>query len=216
MSTTGVEVGGRQPAWQVARLMVATSLHYDARVNATAAVLPYAQRVRGELVAALSASAGAHLDDHALRQVFMPRALGGFQVDDPVATAVRARIAHIIERGPSLRAALAQLAPEGTPAEALRAAEAMDDADTTLDLLRTQGVRPRAYGLPDMGKPLADPLRPPCPARHLQRAYNSAAGRASLSDLLHQALPRDRARLRERACINVRVCVCTCEYARSL
>jgi hypothetical protein len=47
MSTEGLDVGGRQPAWQIARLVVASSLSFDARVNNTAVITPYAQRVIG-------------------------------------------------------------------------------------------------------------------------------------------------------------------------
>ena len=82
MSTGGLDVGGRQPAWQVARRVVASSLSFDACVNNTAVITPYAQRVKTALVAALSASAGtaplASLHEDCLAQIFMPRALGGF------------------------------------------------------------------------------------------------------------------------------------------
>ena len=61
MSEAALEVGGRQPAWQIGRLCVATSLNYDASVNSAAVIEPHAQRVRAGLVEALSASAGAEL-----------------------------------------------------------------------------------------------------------------------------------------------------------
>ena len=41
MSEATLEVGGRQSAWQIARFCVATSLHYDARVNAADSIEPY-------------------------------------------------------------------------------------------------------------------------------------------------------------------------------
>ena len=56
MANAGLDVGGRQPAWQIGRLCVATSLHYDARVNATADLEPYALMVRAGLVGGLGGS----------------------------------------------------------------------------------------------------------------------------------------------------------------
>ena len=194
LANTGLDIGGRQPAWQIARLVVANSLTYDARVNATALTEPFAQRVRSGLVAAMSASAGAPLDESRLAQVFLPRFLGGFEVSDPVASLPRARIAHIIERGPALRAALWALASTADEAS-IEEAEAIGDGGLCLDLLRGQGVMPGAHGIPGRGRPSSDPLRPPCPARHLQRSFNHAAGRATLARLLGNADERGRARL---------------------
>ena len=194
MANAGLDTGGRQPAWQIARLVVANSLTYDARVNATALTEPFAQRVRSGLIAALSASAGVPLVESTLEQVFLPRFLGGFEVNDPVASLPRARVAHIIERGPTLRAALRALAPHADESM-IAAAEAIEDGAHCLDHLRRQGVMPSAHGIPDRGRPSQDPLRPPCPARHLQRSFNHAAGRATLARLLASADGRGRARL---------------------
>jgi hypothetical protein len=66
MANDGLDFGGRQPAWQIARLVVANSLTYDARVTATDVFEPLAQRVKSRLVAALSAAAGAALGDSSL------------------------------------------------------------------------------------------------------------------------------------------------------
>jgi hypothetical protein len=194
MANAGLDIGGRQPAWQIARLVVANSLTYDARVNTTALTEPFAQRVRSGLVAAMSASAGTPLVESALDQVFLPRFLGGFEVNDPVASLPRARIAHIIERGPALRAALCALASLADAAS-IAEAEAIGDGAHCLDLLRGQGVVPGAHGIPGRGRPAQDPLRPPCPARHLQRSFNHAAGRSTLVRLQANADERGCARL---------------------
>ena len=194
MANSGLDIGGRQPAWQIARLVVASSLTYDARVTATAVVEPFAQRVRSELVAALSASAGAPLCDDSLAQVFMPRFLGGFQADDPAAVLPRARIAHVLERGPARRASFSSLAGDAASAD-IEAAEALSDDWRCLESLRAQGVVPGAHGIPGRGRASQDPLRPPCPAKHLQRSFNHAAGRAALESLQQRADARGNARL---------------------
>ena len=38
VANAGLDVGGWQPAWQIARLVVANSVVYDARVNSLAVV----------------------------------------------------------------------------------------------------------------------------------------------------------------------------------
>ena len=139
MSDATLEVGGRQPAWQIARLCVATSLHYDARVNAAESTEPYALRVRVGLVEALAASAGCVIDEVHLAQVFTARSLAGFQVDDPTAVLPRARVAHVIERGPELRQALREIAPTASNPE-ISEAEAMDDCSRCVALWCDQGV----------------------------------------------------------------------------
>jgi hypothetical protein len=77
----------------------------------------------------------------------------------------------------------------------IAAAEALEDGPHCLVSLQEQGVTPGAHGIPGRGRAPADPLRPPCPARHLQRSFNHAAGHAALARLRAQADDRGRARL---------------------
>ena len=125
----------------------------------------------------------------------MPRSLGGFQVEDPVAVLRRARVAHVIERGPALRRALTAIAPAAT-LEDIAAAETFDDCSECIVKLLGQGVCALALtvSLAGVVRQLTQ-LRPPCSARHLQRSYNIAAGRHALRQLLQDGDQRARARL---------------------
>ena len=98
------------------------------------------------------AAAGAGLDDRALDQIFLPRFLCGFQIDDPVASLPRARIARVIERRPMLRRALHGIAPSASD-NVICEAECIADGGHCLDLLRAHGVTNGACGILGRGRP---------------------------------------------------------------
>ena len=94
---------------------LANALSYDARICNAAHHGPFAARLLGEIVAVAAAIAGAELKPMQIAQLFMRREDGGVDVNDPVASGARARVAAVIERGPDLRARLRQLYPSAAP-----------------------------------------------------------------------------------------------------
>ena len=97
------------------RSCLANALSYDARVCNSVHYGPFAARLQGEITAVAAAIAGVELGPMQIMQLFMRREEGGMDLNDPIASGARARVAAVIERGPALRARLRMLYPEATP-----------------------------------------------------------------------------------------------------
>ena len=169
--------GGKQPAWTVMRDCLANALSYDARVCKSVHCGPFAAILRRELTQVVTAIAGAELGPMQTEQIFLRREDGGMDVNDPVASGARARVAAVIERGPDLRARLRLLFPEAA-VEAHRGAEGLADAETLVQQMRQQGIAVGPYGLPpacghsppECGRCIATTSACVAPARRVQQA----------------------------------------------
>ena len=161
--------GGRHAAWAITRSVVCHALDYDMRVLPSSNLLPHAHAVAEAAWSVAEAVVGSPLDENQREQMWLPADLGGCAWHDVVGTAPLARAADIIEQGPRLRAALRARRPGATDEEiaGLEDAEEMKAAAAAVALM---GVFPGPQGLPS-GVAAKDPMRSPCPARHLLSAY---------------------------------------------
>ena len=185
--------GGRWPAWTITRQVVCLSLCYDARVLPSSIVLPYARKVAQAAWRVAETVIGEELTGIDREQALLPVELGGLSWPDVEGTLALARLADVIERGPLLRAALAARRPHA-PIEEIWALDRLDAETDLLPLAASAGVLPGSCGAP-ASSTADNPLRPPCPQRHLLRAYLSRAAEQRWQRLCSQSSPQAALRL---------------------
>ena len=120
--------GGKQAAWMIVRGGLANALTNSARACPSEVYVPLAPRVRGSIRAVAFAVAGHRHSTDGDVQLFLRREQGGMDVQDLLQSAVRARAIGVMERGPTLRAALGHLHPQSEEADRMNAAQGMHDA----------------------------------------------------------------------------------------
>ena len=118
--------------------IVCHRLTYDARVMPCSLVLPHTRIVEQAVMQTLQVIIGigeGTLDANQCTQVGLPTRHGGLEVHLPTRTCILARVASLIEHGPTLRAAIRRRLPD---ADAL----SLDGIDAALaeGILQLSGV----------------------------------------------------------------------------
>ena len=196
--------GGRQPAFAIARTIIAHALDFDAGVLPSRVLLPHAERLDLAVMEVIVASIGLQesgLTQLQQQQVYLPRRLGGLQVSRSSTLVPLARAAALMRHGPGLRDEIATWGL-GDGSGVLRDPKEFDGvgADEGKDLLlllSERGVGPLSgTGLPALGSPPAsDPLRPLAPAAKLLSALLASAADSAFSKLFDALPAEDRVRL---------------------
>ena len=147
------------------------SLDYDARIQPSRVVLPYAHRVAQAAWPVVEGVVGEPLDKQTREQVMMPMptSLGELVWPYVPGHICLARMANLVEQGPSLRAALWRRREHATAKDILSLNGCNQEADLLADASR-MGAKLGPSGVPSTTS-AADPLRPPTPGRHLLSAY---------------------------------------------
>ena len=139
----------------------------------------------------------------ALAQLSLPQRLGGISVDLPSHVCPLARAAHLVERGPALRAQVAEWdVMDPMPVElSPKDYDGVDAAiaDGLMRYLEERGI----YGVYGTGQPAGEAvsdepqvqLRPPAPDRHLLSAFLSSSASVRWQQLFDTASADDRIRL---------------------
>ena len=175
MARSAVPAGGRFPAMCVARDVVCHSLGYDVRTQPSRVVLPYAHCVAQACLARRGNSCGRAAGQADAGQVMMPMptSLGELVWPYVPGHICLARMANLVEQGPSLRAALWRRREHATAKDILSLDGCNQEEDLLADAAR-MGVKLGPSRFPSTTS-VADPLRPPTPRRHLLSAYLQCA-----------------------------------------
>ena len=195
--------GGRQPAFALARVVAAHALDYDSGVLPSALVAPHARVLDDAVRAAVFHSADilpSEVTDTVLKQVALPRRLGGLQVTAAATTVPCARAAALLAHGQHVRDAASAWSadPDG---EDLPAPEVLDGIDSeaaeVLSALRDMGIASIAgTGRPaPEGHGCSTPLRSLNPDAHLLSHFLKFADDVAHSRLLASLCPDACARL---------------------
>ena len=104
--------GGKQAARMATRVCLASALTEDARLGHVGIYAPYVVQLSSEITGVAASVVGQCIFGGCVEQLFLRREEGGVGVGDPICFGLRARAAAVIERGPALRAARVELAPQ--------------------------------------------------------------------------------------------------------
>ena len=198
--------GAKQAGFALARCIAAHALDYDACVVPCSVLLPYARALDHaviEVIAMTLDTSSAEMPETVLAQMILPQRFGGMQIDLPSRLCPLARAAHLIERGPGLRAQVAQWA-ETAPLPDGRAVADFDGVDAAMvDGLQGQLAERCVLALLGTGQPASEAralpfaaqLRPAAPDRHLLRSFLKLCAATRHEDLFAQASSAERIRL---------------------
>ena len=175
--------GGRQPAFALARTVIAHALDYDAGVLPCSLVLPHAQRLDQAVRDLVCHTADISPDERSLPleiQLALPRRLGGMQVAAATTVVPCARVAALLTHGQHVRdqvAAWQAAQPDHELPEPARLDGVDDEKIALLDALRALGIEAIAgSGRPcPAGTGADDPLRAANPDSHLLSHFLKAA-----------------------------------------
>ena len=216
--------GAKQAVWTLNRCVVAQALSYDYRVLPSVLVMPHAEsleKVVVNIAAAVLGQSYQELSDSQRIQFHLPTRCAGLQITRPTVIAPLARVASLVEAGPSLRAALAAW-PDCTEQQACLYDGVDDEVNSGLvRTLRGHGIAALAGDgtpagacstptNPDLPSPVtraglihasqsAADMRPPVPARHLLSAMLRHVADGTYEQLLANASDEELPRLRSAA-----------------
>ena len=178
--------GGRQAAWMLSRCIIRHALDYDARVLPGAIVAPHADIVESAAQKVEAIVTGDDFGEGCQLQARLPVRCGGLQLHSPSWALPLARAACLLEIGPAVRSAISRSKPDECPAEMFDGVT--EESDDLVAAAASKGVHIGPGGKPVCAAQAAsDPLRSPCPMRHLLSSYLRTANAATKAALLQEA-----------------------------